>query len=72
MRLTALFLLALFPFIGAALLAWIGPRHSWSAHYRHARERTAALADAVDRERARLELADARLQASRRPHGEEP
>ena len=66
MQLTALLLLALFPFIGMALLVWMGPRQSWSARYRRARQRTAALAAAVDRERERLVEADARLAESQR------
>ena len=64
MRLAAILLLGLFPFIAAALLAWIGPKRTWAAHYRHARERTAALAEDASRERARLAEADARLRAS--------
>jgi hypothetical protein len=73
MRLTALLLLALFPFVGAALLAWVGPTRSWSARYRHARARTAAVAAVADRETERLAEADARLVASqRRLRGEEP
>jgi hypothetical protein len=71
--LAAILLLGLFPFIGIALLVWMGPRNSWSAHYRHARERTRQIAAAADRERERLEAADARLEASqRRLRGEEP
>ena len=64
MRLAAILLLGLFPFIAAGLLAWIGPKRTWAAHYRHARERTAALAEAATRERARLAEAEARLEAS--------
>lgn len=73
MRLTAILLLGLFPFIGIVLLAWLGPKRTWSAHYRHARERTAAMATAADRERERLEAAGERLEASqRRLLGEDP
>ena len=73
MQLTALLLLALFPFIGMALLVWMGPRQSWSAHYRHARQRTAALAAAAEREVERVAEADARLEESqRRLRGENP
>ena len=66
MRLTALIVLALFPFVGVVLLAWFGPKRTAAAGYRRARERTAAAAEAVDRERERLEAADARLTASQR------
>jgi hypothetical protein len=65
MRWAALFLLALFPFVGALLLAWI-PRRTAAAGYRRARQSTAAAADAVDEERRKLEAADARLTASQR------
>jgi hypothetical protein len=73
MQLTALFVLALFPFIGIALLVWKGPKHTAARAYRHARERTAAAAEAADRERERLVEADARLaESQRRLTGEEP
>jgi hypothetical protein len=73
MQLAAILLLGLFPFIGVVLLAWLGPKHTWAAHYRHARERTAAMAEAAELERQQLEAADARLQASqRRLRGEDP
>ena len=73
MQLTALLLLALFPFIGIALLVWMGPRQSWSAHYSKARQRTAALAEAAERENARLAEADARFAESQwRLTGEAP
>jgi hypothetical protein len=66
MRLVIILTLAAFPFVGAVLLAWLGPKRTWAAHYRHARERTAALEDDADRQRERLEAADARLEASQR------
>ena len=73
MQLAAILLLGLFPFIGVVLLAWLGPKHTWAAHYHHAREHTAAVAEAAERERQQLEAADARLQASqRRLRGEDP
>lgn len=65
MKWAALFLLALFPFAGALLLAWI-PRRTAAAGYRRAKARTAAVAEAVDAERQKLEAADARLAASQR------
>jgi hypothetical protein len=65
-RLTAILLLAAFPFIGGLLLAWLGSSRSWAARYRHARARNAALADEADRVRERLVEADARLAASQR------
>jgi hypothetical protein len=64
--LTAILLLAAFPFIGVVLLAWLGPKRTFAAHYRHARQRTDALAADADRERERLEAADARLVESQR------
>jgi hypothetical protein len=73
MQLTAILLLGLFPFIGIALLVWMGPRNSWSARYRHARDHTRQIAALADRENARLAAADARLEASqRRLRGEAP
>jgi len=66
MRLTVLVVLALFPFVGAALLAWLGPKRTAAARYRRAKERTAATAAAVDEGRQRLMAADARLRASQR------
>jgi hypothetical protein len=71
MKLAALFALALFPFLGGLLLAWIGPKHTAAAGYRRAMERRAAAADEADRERGRLEAADARLvESQRRLRGE--
>lgn len=65
MQLAALLLLALFPFIGIALLILgAGPKRTAARAYRRAREHTAALADAVDRQRERLAEADARLEES--------
>jgi hypothetical protein len=73
MRLFALFLLALFPFVAIALLAWLNPKRTWAARYRHARARTAALAEEADRERERLAEADARLaESQRRLRGDAP
>jgi hypothetical protein len=64
MRLAIILTLAAFPFLGAVLLGWLGPKRTWATHYRRARERTAALADDADRQAERLEAADARLEAS--------
>jgi hypothetical protein len=73
MQLTALFLLALFPFIGIAVLVWKGPKHTAAKAYRQARQRTAALAEAAERESARLAEADARFaESQRRLTGEAP
>jgi hypothetical protein len=66
MRMTALVLLVLFPFVAAVVLGWVGSNRTWAAHYRRAQERTAAMAEAADLERERLEAADARLLASQR------
>jgi hypothetical protein len=65
-KLAAIFLFALFPFVGALLLAWIGPKRTAAAGYKRAMARRAAAADAADEERERLEAADARLQESQR------
>jgi hypothetical protein len=65
-KLAAIFLFALFPFVGALLLAWIGPKRTAAAGYKRAMARRADAADAADEERERLEAADARLQESQR------
>lgn len=73
MKLAAILLLALFPFVGALLLAWIGPKRTAAAAYKRAMARRAAAADEADRERERLEAADARLEESqRRLRGDDP
>ena len=66
MKLAAIILLGLFPFLGVLLLAWIGPKRTAAAGYRRAMERRAAAADEAERMRERLEAADARLQESQR------
>jgi len=65
-KLGAIFLLGLFPFVGALLLAWIGPKRTAAAGYKRAMARHAAAADAADAERLRLVAADARLEESQR------
>ncbi len=66
MKLAAILLLGLFPFVAALLLPWIGPKRTAAAGYKRAMARRAAAADAADEERERLEVADARLQESQR------
>ena len=66
MKLVAILLLALFPFVGAFLLPWIGPKRTAAAGYKRAMARRAAAADAADEQRERLEVADARLEESQR------
>ena len=66
MKIAAILLLALFPFVGAVLLTWIGPKRTAAAGYKRAMARRAAAEDAADEQRQRLEAADARLTESQR------
>jgi hypothetical protein len=66
LKLAAILLFALFPFVGALLLTWIGPKRTAAAGYKRAMARRAATSDAADEERHRLEAADARLTESQR------
>jgi len=74
MQLTALLLLALFPFVGIALLIMgAGPKRTAARAYRRAREHTREVAEAADRENEQLAEADARLaESQRRLRGETP
>ena len=71
MKVAAIIALVIFPFLGALLLTWFGPKRTAAAAYRRAMESRAAAADAADEQRERLEAADARLvESQRRLRGE--
>lgn len=66
MKILAISILVSFPFIGALLLAWIGPKRTLAAHYRDARQRTAALAAVADQQHERVLAAGLRVKESAR------